>query len=122
LRLLRWINQQYPRECVKSEWAVDGDGHRVVPTSEETNQPRRRQLTMADERRIGLKELLRKAQIEGDAEFLKEVWKHLKCVEPKNLRCESLAELKIELRKAKERLRHKQDVILGCIRQPGFEV
>jgi transposase len=49
-------------------------------------------------------------------------WKHLKCVELKNLCCESLAELKIELRKAKERLRHKRDVILGCIRQPGFEV
>ena len=32
------------------------------------------------------------------------------------------SELKIELRKAKERLRHKRDVILGCIRQPGFEV
>jgi transposase len=50
------------------------------------------------------------------------VWKHLKCVELKNLCCESLAELKSELRKAKERLRHKRDVILGCIRQPGFEV
>ena len=50
------------------------------------------------------------------------VWKHLKCVELKNLCCESLAELKIELRKAKERLRHKREVILGCIRQPGFEV
>jgi len=58
---------------------------------------------MADELRIGLKELLRKAQIEGDAEFLNEVWKHLKCVELKNLCCESLAELKIELRTAKER-------------------
>jgi len=50
------------------------------------------------------------------------VWKHLKCVELKNLCCESLSELKTELRKAKERLRHKRDVILGCIRQPGFEV
>jgi transposase len=50
------------------------------------------------------------------------VWKHLKCVELKNLCCESLTELKVELRKAKERLRHKRDVILGCIRQPGFEV
>jgi hypothetical protein len=38
------------------------------------------------------------------------------------LLCESLSELKVELRKAKERLRHKRDVILGCIRQPGFEV
>jgi transposase len=50
------------------------------------------------------------------------VWKHLKCVELKNLCCESLKELKVELRKAKERLRHKRDIILGCIRQPGFEV
>jgi transposase len=50
------------------------------------------------------------------------VWRHLKCVELKNLCCESLSELKIELRKAKERLRHKREVILGCIRQPGFEV
>ncbi len=50
------------------------------------------------------------------------VWRYLKCVELKNLCCQSLAELRIELRKAKERLRHKRDVILGCIRQPGFEV
>jgi transposase len=50
------------------------------------------------------------------------IWKHLKCVELKNLCCESLAELKVELGKAKERLRHKRDVILGCIRQPGFVV
>ncbi len=50
------------------------------------------------------------------------IWKPLKCVELKNLCCQSLAELKVELRKAKERLRHKRDVILGCIRQPGFEV
>ena len=32
------------------------------------------------------------------------------------------AELKVELGKAKERLRHKREVILGCIRRPGFEV
>jgi transposase len=50
------------------------------------------------------------------------VWKHLKYVELKNVCCRSLSELRIELRKAKERLRHKRDVILGCIRQPGFEV
>lgn len=50
------------------------------------------------------------------------IWKHLKCVEMKNLCCQSLSELRVELRKAKERLRHKRDVILGCIRQPGFEV
>jgi transposase len=50
------------------------------------------------------------------------IWKHLKYVELKNVCCQSLAELKVELRKAKERLRHKRDIILGCIRQPGFEV
>jgi transposase len=50
------------------------------------------------------------------------IWKHLTCVELKNLCCESLAQLKVELRKAKERPRHKRNVILGCIRQPGFEV
>ncbi len=32
------------------------------------------------------------------------IWRHLKCVEMKNLCCQSLAELKVELRKAKERL------------------
>lgn len=50
------------------------------------------------------------------------IWKHLKYVELKNLCCQNLSELRNELRKAKERLRHKTDVILGCIRQPGFEV
>jgi transposase len=50
------------------------------------------------------------------------IWKHLKCVELKNLCCESLEQLRVELRKAKERLRHKKHVILGCIRQPGFQV
>ncbi len=38
------------------------------------------------------------------------------------LLCQSLAELRVELRKAKERLRHKKHVILGCLRQPGFKV
>ncbi len=50
------------------------------------------------------------------------IWKHLKYVELKNVCCQTLAELRVELRKAKERLRHKREVILGCIRQPGFEV
>ena len=50
------------------------------------------------------------------------IWKHLKYVELKNVCCQNLSELKVELGKAKERLRHKRDVILGCIRQPGFEV
>jgi hypothetical protein len=37
-------------------------------------------------------------------------------VELKNLWCQSLSELRKEIGKAKERLRHKKDdVILGCI-------
>ncbi len=50
------------------------------------------------------------------------IWKHLKYVEMKNVCCRSLSELRVELRRAKERLRHKRHVILGCIRQPGFVV
>ncbi len=50
------------------------------------------------------------------------VWKHLESMELKNLCCQSLKELKVELRKAKERLRHKKHVILGCLRHPGFAV
>ena len=38
------------------------------------------------------------------------IWKHLKYVELENICCQSLSELKVELRKAKERLRHKRDV------------
>jgi hypothetical protein len=43
-------------------------------------------------------------------------------VELENLCCQSLAQLSVELLKAKERLRHKKHVILGCITQPNFEV
>lgn len=50
------------------------------------------------------------------------IWKHLKYTELKNICCSNLAELRVELRRAKERLRHKKHVIEGCIRQPGFEV
>ena len=50
------------------------------------------------------------------------IWKHLKYVELKNVCCRSLWELRGELRKAKERLRHKVHVILGCIRQPGLVI
>ena len=59
-------------ECVKSEWAVDRYGHRVVPIGRVQSTEKENTNTMADELRIGLQELLRKAQIEGDAEFLKE--------------------------------------------------
>ena len=48
------------------------------------------------------------------------IWNYLKRVELKNLCCQSISHLYDELRKAKERLRHKTNVILGCIKQPGF--
>lgn len=47
------------------------------------------------------------------------VWHYLKNVELKNVCCHSLDELRLELRRAIERLRFKVDVLLGCIRQPG---
>jgi transposase len=48
------------------------------------------------------------------------IWSYLKRVELKNLCCQSISHLNYELTKAKERLRHKTNVILGCIKQPGF--
>lgn len=73
----------------------------------------------------GASNRLRLEQLPGYAPELNPdegIWKHLKYVELKNICCKSLSELRGELRKAKERLRHKKHVILGCIRQPGFEV
>ncbi len=48
------------------------------------------------------------------------VWKHLKVVELKNLCCRNLEHLRVELHKAKERLRHKRKVIRACFRQVGL--
>ncbi len=73
----------------------------------------------------GAAERIRLEQLPGYAPELNPdegIWKHLKYTELKNLCCQSLVELRVELRKAKERLRHKKHVILGCIRQPGLEV
>lgn len=74
---------------------------------------------------IGAASRLQLEQLPGYAPDLNPdegIWNHPKHTELKNLCCQSLAELKIELRRAKERLRHKRHVILGCIRQPDFEV
>ena len=48
------------------------------------------------------------------------IWKHLKRVELKNLCCRDLEHLRGELRRAKERLRHKRKVIRACFRQVGL--
>lgn len=46
-------------------------------------------------------------------------WHDLKRVELLNVCCHTLAELRQEVRKAVARLRHRTDVLMGCIRQPG---
>lgn len=48
------------------------------------------------------------------------VWKHLKYVELKNLCCPDRENLRKELRRATERLRHKAHVIQACFRHTGM--
>lgn len=50
------------------------------------------------------------------------IWRYLKYVELKNVCCRHLTELRLEVRRAIERLRFRIDVILGCVRQPGYVV
>src|SRR5262249_35132131 len=50
------------------------------------------------------------------------IWRFLKYVELKNVCCHDLTELHLEIRLAIERLRFKVDVLLGCVRQPGYIV
>jgi hypothetical protein len=50
------------------------------------------------------------------------IWNLLKRVELPNLCCDDLAELRLELRLAAARLRHKTAVIQGCIAQCGYAV
>ena len=47
------------------------------------------------------------------------IWRYLKYVELKNLCCRNIEHLKEELRKAKERLRHKKHIIRACFQQAG---
>jgi transposase len=50
------------------------------------------------------------------------IWNLLKRVELKNICCHDLTELATELRRAKDRLRHKPTLIRRCVRQCGCEV
>jgi transposase len=50
------------------------------------------------------------------------IWNYLKRVELKNRCCRDLGELRVELRRATERLRRKRDVIRGCSAQCGYSV
>jgi putative transposase len=64
------FRQRYPNRCVNSR-AVDKDGQRVVLIG--MNQiTERRTDTMADDLRMGLEALLRKAALEDDVDFLRE--------------------------------------------------
>jgi len=48
------------------------------------------------------------------------IWHYLKNVELRNLGCDDLAELRGELRLAVQRLRHKRQVLQGCMAQCGY--
>lgn len=48
------------------------------------------------------------------------IWAYLKGVELRNVACQSTPHLRCELRRAKERLRHKTTVILACIQETGL--
>ncbi len=48
------------------------------------------------------------------------VWRWLNRVALGNVCCETLDELRYELRLAFARLRHRKDVLMACIRQPGY--
>lgn len=50
------------------------------------------------------------------------IWNYLKRVELANLCCPDLPTLAVELRRAKERLRHKYTIIQACVRQAGYHV
>ncbi len=47
------------------------------------------------------------------------LWRYLKHVELLNVCCHTLAELRQEVRNAVARVRHRVDVLVGCVRQPG---
>jgi transposase len=50
------------------------------------------------------------------------VWNHLKRVELKNVCCHDLNHLAIELHLAKERLRHKRQVLRTCVEHCGYQL
>jgi transposase len=50
------------------------------------------------------------------------IWNYLKRVELGNVCCSDLAQLRHKLIQAKERLRHKKEIIKSCFRQCGYSV
>lgn len=50
------------------------------------------------------------------------IWRHLKLTDLANVCCKAVSDLKREYRRAKERLRHKVNVIKGCFGLAGLPV
>jgi transposase len=50
------------------------------------------------------------------------IWNYLKRVELGNVCCSDLAQLNRDLIRARERLRHKQEIIKSCSRQCGYSI
>jgi transposase len=50
------------------------------------------------------------------------LWNYLKRVELGNVCCPEMGALRLALRRAKERVRHKRRVLLGCIAECGYHV
>jgi len=50
------------------------------------------------------------------------IWAYLKCRELGNVCCHDFPELDRALRRAKERLRHKRQVLQGCIAECGYSI
>jgi transposase len=48
------------------------------------------------------------------------IWHYLKHLELRNVCCDDLAELRLELRLAVKRLRHKRHILTGCLAQCGY--
>ena len=50
------------------------------------------------------------------------IWNYLKRIELGNVCCSDLDQLSTELIRARERVRHKRDIIKACSRQCGYAV
>jgi len=73
----------------------------------------------------GAAKRLQLERLPGDAPDLNPdegIWTYLKRVELGNVCCTDLADLRTHLIRARERLRHKRDVIRACSRQCGYLV
>ena len=73
----------------------------------------------------GAAKRLRLEQLPGYAPDLNPdegIWAYLKCVELRNVCCTDLPDLHQHLRLATARLRHKRQVIRGCVTHCGYEL